>query len=962
MTPTRKNYRVAPEVPSARRVAVLVLAKGFPTENALKRYLRKHPNADKTKHYVIQQGEQGSPGDDDVPQGEAGPPKEEEPGEEKGAPGEEEKGQEGPVKEEEPKEEGEGKAEKEKEGPPKGKKPKDSPEGKKPSESEEPPESEKPSVPESTPSEAELEEARKNLPTSLPAAKKKSLREQTQARVKGLGARARDMGEKQKSKWKNVGSALKKVSRREPLNPEEKRELVNFAVHTAVMTVVKPVLYAIIPPPPGIALKVAISATLGKLVDKHIGSRFGGTRRGGVDGNAEFDAMLEEATLQALNQTLDEIPDGKEPKKKGKAAGMSRAQYYTNPWERVTAERVASLYLHRKIRATKSKSKREEEEVERMNRSSPSKKPPRQDLRRNRMKEEDKDLENLGADGDRDLSLNYKRVARAFVARCVERTMDQRLASLVLAENEAPSKPPPLKPGEFDNRTPSGRWRAKSPEGVQRSFENKDQAVAYVKGWGTGGEEEEEDPAKKEDAEIDDKVKQEERDAEEDALEELTESLEEETASLEQAREKVRGRLKRALGAADAETRKKALDALELASDEDITAFSKTLASLNRSFPGSDARTRKELRDLSTAALKTPVEDITKEGGELGVYLAALAFAKTKMGNPSLLGGKKVSDEEKGLEALQARTQEALDFYHSASPEIRQEAMDQIAKQMEGVEGPRKAELDAIFQGLYLASSVAGEPMQTSEGEELAPSLGPQFAKLGPSLVASGGIYKLAKMSVEQYFGPEGQKAIQEAVKFMSDDEMQDYFKEGPFSPIADLLTKVNEDEGGEDEGGEDEGKPVLTAQGKEAAREILADLASFELTAGEEFLRAVAEGFEKGMRGSEKVTSPKMQEARKQIREQETSDPQIQEIKDSLLECLDVSGDAQGECLIGGQEALALRRAKIRLDYLENLSEDFAPGHPGIARLRHAIESGDPSILKEMLISQEKARETGKS
>lgn len=63
--------------------------------------------------------------------------------------------------------------------------------------------------------------------------------------------------------------------------------------------------------------------------------------------------------------------------------------------------------------ATLSVSEKEEREVERLVRKKPTKKPPRQDLRRNRMNSEDKDLEGLskGENGDRDLTMRSNKAA-----------------------------------------------------------------------------------------------------------------------------------------------------------------------------------------------------------------------------------------------------------------------------------------------------------------------------------------------------------------------------------------------------------------------------------------------------------------------------------------------------------------------------------------------------------------------
>lgn len=61
---------------------------------------------------------------------------------------------------------------------------------------------------------------------------------------------------------------------------------------------------------------------------------------------------------------------------------------------------------------TKSHTQKEDEAVEKLVKRLPKKKPPRNDLRKERVdSEKDEDIESLGQEGDRDLSRNYKRVA-----------------------------------------------------------------------------------------------------------------------------------------------------------------------------------------------------------------------------------------------------------------------------------------------------------------------------------------------------------------------------------------------------------------------------------------------------------------------------------------------------------------------------------------------------------------------
>jgi len=71
--------------------------------------------------------------------------------------------------------------------------------------------------------------------------------------------------------------------------------------------------------------------------------------------------------------------------------------------------RVAKLYI-----ATKTLTEKEDKEVSSMVKPHPKKKPPRQDLKKTRMSVNDKDLEDLSGDGDRDLSLHNTKVGKRY--------------------------------------------------------------------------------------------------------------------------------------------------------------------------------------------------------------------------------------------------------------------------------------------------------------------------------------------------------------------------------------------------------------------------------------------------------------------------------------------------------------------------------------------------------------------
>ena len=92
--------------------------------------------------------------------------------------------------------------------------------------------------------------------------------------------------------------------------------------------------------------------------------------------------------------------------------------------------RIPKTCVHRI--ATLSQVEKEERETERLVRQKPKKKPPAKHKMRKRMKVEDPDLENLGggAGGDRDLSMNHKRVAsskKVAIAFLVEASAERKV-------------------------------------------------------------------------------------------------------------------------------------------------------------------------------------------------------------------------------------------------------------------------------------------------------------------------------------------------------------------------------------------------------------------------------------------------------------------------------------------------------------------------------------------------------
>lgn len=130
--------------------------------------------------------------------------------------------------------------------------------------------------------------------------------------------------------------------------------------------------------------------------------------------------------------------------------------------------------------ATKSPAEKEDEAIEDLIRPAPKKKPPRHDLRKN-LVEPDKEKDEFGAEGDRDLSMNYKRVAARWISRVAakKRQVKKNLLQSPAPKSKAPTEPE-HKPGDVW-QTDTG-WAAKNPDGVSHAFDIKEKAQSFARG------------------------------------------------------------------------------------------------------------------------------------------------------------------------------------------------------------------------------------------------------------------------------------------------------------------------------------------------------------------------------------------------------------------------------------------------------------------------------------------------
>jgi len=158
--------------------------------------------------------------------------------------------------------------------------------------------------------------------------------------------------------------------------------------------------------------------------------------------------------------------------------------------------------------ATKTEGEKEEKEIERLVRPAPTKKPPRKDLRRERVKVHDPDLDGDKSDTtkDPDLSLNYKKVAgecnpapiraletikpprKKFDLDMMYEDVEDLAVRVIEAKTQTSPKQPAWrrhehKPGTTWRPQGADTWSAKNMKGETRSgFKDEESAKAYATG------------------------------------------------------------------------------------------------------------------------------------------------------------------------------------------------------------------------------------------------------------------------------------------------------------------------------------------------------------------------------------------------------------------------------------------------------------------------------------------------
>ena len=496
-------------------------------------------------------------------------------------------------------------------------------------------------------------------------------------------------------------------------------------------------------------------------------------------------------------------------------------------------------------RATKTPGEREESEAERLVRPSPKKKPPRKDLRRERMDvEKDPDTARATAENDRDLSLNYKKVARQWLLKVSER------------EHQ---------PGEVW-KMPHGDYHAKNMKGEYGFYgptpEDQERAKAFAKGTlskqdieddeeealleaeegqpeeGQPEEDqpEEDQPEEGQPEEAPEEVEPTEEPTEEDPAEDEeveptadsrhSFDTEEETAEAPKpptAEEQQKIDLWKSLGAVDHEEDDWGWGQTQDAGSENIP-HSEEMEKLLKTIPDESlVKNFKKMKpgkknvvmdtfytDLAEWQTKEVTEDTIQDvldqlsrGGEgltaseMGSLAAANAFAQSSLTNPKTVvpftQGPFTPSQLEGVSVA------SYDRYRLLTPQLRNKAFNQVADQLEASRdgSPEQTQLHRILDGLQLASIMSGD--EAPDRRVGASSSGLGGASLLPE--PSGQLKSLlllqddsdpSDMLKASFYSPEGRQAIRTRMEDLDDEVLVDFFAEGD-KELEQMLAKALE-------------------------------------------------------------------------------------------------------------------------------------------------------------------------
>lgn len=544
--------------------------------------------------------------------------------------------------------------------------------------------------------------------------------------------------------------------------------------------------------------------------------------------------------------------------------------------------------------ATKSKTDKEDESSAKLVKPSPKKKPPRQDLRKRRLTDEDKDLSNpSSADNDRDLSLNYKRVGY------------RRLMALRIAAKDQKA----LKPGKA-RRHPDGKgWqgRPKDEDKPTQTFDHKEQAEAYAEGR---------ELSPKEQAKVDDR---------ESRVEDKAQKKQQRRKELEQKREERDEQRAETAEAKELDQIHK-MDDGALASLERTTLKAEAQRDIRDQYKNFVQNMRKdEPQEVTPESLEAAREELEKDlpdPDEDPTGYARAAARKQVLRettfNPLNVGGTAVSATPLEPEALKSRAEAAFQQYSNYSSEERNKAAQQLVDHLESLaeDDPQREEVEHLLDGIAMAAivndddPVPGRPAPTA-----------QFREVCKAAVRQGKHKGLFGDPATDHTSSSQRALFKDIYDGMSDDEFAMAFNPEGDAEFLEVFTAKDE-----------RGKPKYGQGQRQRMREYLTSLELDNMSIGYAMALDAAEAND-GPKGKDLTAGYK-----KLTDKLKTSVAPSSMFEQLLDEDDEVSGTAQN---------------KGRLDYLAKLKEAVEDkfGKSGVksstALVDAAIEAGDAGIVE---------------
>lgn len=629
------------------------------------------------------------------------------------------------------------------------------------------------------------------------------------------------------------------------------------------------------------------------------------------------DLLLAEPDLlqapRALRDRIERELSGEWSSKQAAADYKGKMEVETNQAElagRVASQWVseyggATDYIDLAIErlATKSQTEKEDEAIESLVKPAPKKKPPRYDLRnRRRTPEGDKDMEgDSGNDKDRDLSMNYKRVAMAII-----------IAS------------------EFSDGSPT----EKGAKNLWKRYKKKhpDTTKKWDDFYNPRDEDHKEPEEEKEDnfdAEEDKKRREEEQDR---AVRKLFDTAMDSLGSL-------RGGFKEQVEVLT-----------EGMSESDLQEVRKTYFSQREKLiKSSDEWSEKEINDLRKSMTDFPEKGADPK--EIGEHVAKALYAKKVVFNPERSGGKAIDNADMSPSELRFRAEASFQNWKGMNSDERATAASDLRKIIakNGEDSPEGKQASALLDGVKLAALMAGdrneEGLIPAYGDEPEPSY--KFQMMAKALAGLPEGREILFSSVEEMSKPgSGTRAVmQRALSSLDDDSFIQAMGGGPNVPEEQKGRLVKQFESGD-----------LSGRDKDRLRQLMVNMALDDMMLlhfaardelddeeegegrdkkkdpSKDSEKETGDGSDEGSEDSKQKKPPTSEEVDERIRQRENKSRELDNLYD---EYLDSVSDAERDRI----------DKEIRLERMKLLEEDCARGDSAsCAILTSIIQGGDPN------------------